>query len=258
MYFTRSHLHCPLLLLMVWPISLRPAAAQSSELVVSAAASLKESLTSIATTYRRQKPNVTIRFNFASSGTLQRQIENGAPVDLFIAASDKNMDELAQQKLIVPSSRRVLAGNALVLVAPRQSTLRLRGFRDLAKPQIAHVAIGAPASVPAGQYAQQLFLKLGIWPTIEAKAVQCKDVREVLAQVEMGNVEAGIVYRSDAAISSRVRVVATAPAALHKLIRYPFALIRNGDNPADARHFARFLSSPPAKTILRRYRFIVK
>ncbi|MDF2440289.1 MAG: molybdate transport system substrate-binding protein, partial [Abditibacteriota bacterium] len=196
-----------LVLVPLGPTPLRPVAAQSSEVVVSAAASLQNALTALAITYRRQNPSVTVRFNFASSGTLQRQVENGAPVDLFIAAADRNMDALAHQKLIVASTRRVLATNALVLIVPRNSTLKLRGFRDLSQPQIAHVAMGAPDSVPAGFYARQLLRRLHNWAAIEAKAVRCKDVREVLTQVEKGNVEAGIVYRSDAAISSRVRVV---------------------------------------------------
>ena len=236
----------------------RPAAAQSSELVVSAAASLKESLTAIAAIYRKQKPNIAVRFNFASSGTLQRQIENGAPVDIFISAASKNMDDLARQNLIVPSSRRILAGNQLVLIVPRQSTLKLRSFRDLSKTEVQTIALGAPESVPAGKYAQQVLTKIGIWQSVEPKAVRAKDVREVLTQVEMGNVEAGIVYRTDAAISKKVRVVATAPAQFHGPIRYPFALIRSGENLKEARSFTQFLSSAAAKIILRRYRFVVK
>jgi molybdate transport system substrate-binding protein len=229
--------------------------ASADTLLVSAAASMKDVLSTLAQSYKKQSRD-TVRFNFASSGTLQRQIENGAPVDLFVSAAEKNMDELQAQGLIEAATRRVLAGNRLVLIVPRSSHSALRSFRDLAKPGVKRVAIGAPQSVPAGRYAQQVLTKLGIWQQVERKAVRGKDVREVLTQVEQGNVDAGIVYRTDAAISSKVSVVAVAPENLHAPIRYPMAVVSASQHKSAAQRFATFLMSASAKAILRRYQFI--
>lgn len=231
--------------------------ASADTITVSAAASLKNVLCTLAQQYSHQSRD-TIRFNFASSGTLQRQIENGAPVDLFIAAADKNTDELQSQKLIDADTRRVLARNRLVLIVPRPSRARIHSFGDLAKPNVGRVAIGAPQSVPAGKYAQQVLTRLGIWKTVEKKAVRGKDVREVLTQVEQGNVEAGIVYRTDAVISNKVRVIAIAPEKYHSPIRYPMAIVSASEKKNVARKFAAFLASATAKRVLRDYFFVVK
>lgn len=225
-------------------------------LTISAAASFKDALNEIGRSYQKSHPRVGLRFNFGSSGTLQRQIEQGAPVDIFVAAADKNMDELAAQNLIVKDTRRVLAGNRLVLIVPADSRLPVHSFKDAVSPVVRQVAIGG-AAVPAGIRAREVFGKLGIWPQVERKAVQSKDVREVLTQVELGNVDAGVVYRTDAAISRRVRVVAVAPANMHKPIRYPVAALHESRSPAVARNFITYLTSPQAKRILRKYQFIV-
>lgn len=225
-------------------------------LVVSAAASMQDALKTIAADYRRREPTATVRFNFAASGTLQRQIENGAPVDLFISAARKNMDELQARGLIVADTRRNLARNRLVLIVPRNTRAGVRSFGDLKKPQVARVAIGAPQSVPAGKYAQELLQKIGIWSIVEKKAVRAKDVRGVLTQVELGNVNAGIVYRTDALISSRVRVVSVAPENLHAPIVYPLTVIKASQNKAAARRFAAYLTSAPAKKVLQRFGFV--
>jgi molybdate transport system substrate-binding protein len=247
--------------LLVWKLLallalVSAAHAQSGTVTVSAAASLKEVLTDLGRQYEKTRANRKVSFNFGASGTLQRQIENGAPVDVFIAAATKNMDELAARKLIQPSTRRVLAGNILVLIVPRQSTFHRLSFRQLARSDVRHVAIGAPRAVPAGKYAQQVLSRLGIWTQVQSKAVQCKDVREVLTQVGLGNVDAGIVYRTDALLSPKVRVTAIAPASLHQPIRYPIAMIANSSNGAAARDFIGFLGSRNARLVLRRYGFL--
>lgn len=224
-------------------------------IVVSAAASMQDALKTIAADYRRQQPGTTVRFNFASSGTLQRQIESGAPVDIFISAARKNMDELQTGGLILADTRRNLASNRLVLIIPQNSRAAVRSFGDLKKPQATRVAIGAPQSVPAGKYAQELLQKIGIWNVVEKKSVRTKDVRGVLTQVELGNVTAGIVYRTDALISSKVRVVSTAPEKLHAPIVYPLAVIKASKNQAAARRFTAYLTSAPAQKVLRRFGF---
>ncbi len=251
-----------LLALCLLGFSIIAAHAQKVELTVSAAASLKDALTQIARDYGRAQPNVALHFNFGASGTLQSQIEQGAPVDVFIAASDKNMNDLASQNLIDATTRREIAGNRLVLIVPQSSTRNganaIRSFRDLARPSVAHVAIGAPSSVPAGKYAQQVLTKIGVWNQVFPKAVQGKDVREVLAQVALGNVEAGIVYGSDAAISNQVRVVAVAPETFHSPIRYPAAVVRDTENPVAAKNFVLFLTGAQAKAVFRKLKFVVK
>jgi molybdate transport system substrate-binding protein len=228
-----------------------------TELVVSAAASLKDVLTKIGQSYERAHPTIKLRFNFGSSGTLQTQIEQGAPVDLFIAAADKNVDDLIRQKLVDASSRRILAENRLVLIVPQASTLRLKSFKETASAAVTHVGIGGP-TVPAGMRAQEVFTKLGIWPMIERKAVRGKDVREVLTQVELGNVEAGVVYATDAAISPQVRIVATAPDSMHKPIRYPLAIVSDSSKQAQASSLARYLTAAPARTTLKQYGFRIR
>lgn len=234
-----------------------PLKAQASqEVVIAAAASLTDALTEIGKAYQKQYPNVKLNFNFGSSGTLQKQIENGAPIDIFIAAADANMNELAAQKLIDGSTRRNLASNRLVLIVPRDSKIKPRRFKDVLRPAISHIAIGGPA-VPAGMRAEEVFRKLGIWQKVLAKAVRGKDVREVLTQVEIGNAEAGVVYASDAAISDKVRVVAMAPTTMHKPIRYPIAVLMSSKQKTRATNFVRFLSLPAAKQILKRYKFLV-
>ncbi len=227
------------------------------DLTVSAAASFKDALTDIGGKYLQQHPNIRLHFNFGSSGTLQRQIEAGAPVDVFIAAADKNMDELAARGLIEKGTRRVLAGNTLVLIVPLGSRLPIRSFKDVAQGLVAHVAVGGP-SVPAGMRAQEVFTRLGIWPRVQAKAVRGRDVREALAQVELGNVEAGVVYATDAASSRRVRVVAVAPASMHKPIRYPVAVVAGSSHANEARALSAYLTGAQARAVLRRYKFIVR
>lgn len=242
-----------LLFLLLLPATSRCAvSAPRSTLMVSAAASMKDALTEISQKY----PHAAIKFNFGGSGTLQRQIENGAPVDVFIAAADKNMDELQRAHLIDAATRRVLARNRLVLIVPKHSKLKIHSFGELKNRAVTNFAIGAPQSVPAGRYAQQVLSKLGIWTSVESKAVRGKDVRAVLTQAELGNVDAGIVYRTDAAISAQVKVVATAPETAHAPIRYPLAVVAASTKQNAAKKFTAFLQSATAKRVLRRYGFI--
>lgn len=240
------------------PKTAKPVAGPPTELTVSAAASLKDVLNRLGADYKKAHPNVKLRFNFAASGVLQRQIEQGAPVDLFISAAEKNMNELEQQKLIDSPSRKVLAGNTLVLVVPKASVNGPRSFRELGATRVERVAIGAPKSVPAGKYAQEVLTKIGVWEAVQAKAIQGTDVRDVLTQVELGNVDAGIVYGSDAAISRKVRVVAVAPRDTHKPIRYPMAVVTDSKHKPEAWRFSNHLLSPASKAVLRRYKFEVK
>lgn len=232
-----------------------------TELTISAAASLKNALAALAKNYRNVQPQTVLHFNFAASGTLQRQVEQGAPVDVFVAASARNIAELRAKKLVDAATIRVVARNTLVLIVPKSSTRssrprpNIRGFADLARADVRLVAIGAPQTVPAGAYAQQALEKIGVWNAVLPKAVRGKDVREVLTQVALGNVDAGIVYGSDAASSRDVRVVSVAPESSHKPIVYPAAVVSASRNAAASRAFVAYLGSASAKNVFRQFKF---
>jgi molybdate transport system substrate-binding protein len=216
-------------------------------LTVSAAASLTDAIQEIEASYRHDHPGIELRNNFGSSGTLAREIENGAPVDVFISAASKPMDELQASGLVVAGSRRNLLRNTLVLIAPQGS--QLSSFQQLAEPSIRSIALGDPASVPAGQYGEQTLAWLHLPGRVRSRLVLAKDVRQVLAYVETGNADAGIVYATDVVTSAGVRVVATAPEASHDPIVYPAAAIASGRHEDAAREFVEYLKSEPAKAI---------
>lgn len=222
-------------------------------LTVSVAASLTDAIKEVEAAYREGHPAVELRNNFGSSGTLARQIEDGAPVDVFFSAAAKPMDDLQAKGLIVGGTRRNLLRNTLVLIVPRGS--RLGSFEQLADASVRSVALGDPASVPAGQYGQQTLASLKLLERVRSRLVLAKDVRQVLAYVETGNADAGIVYATDALISSKAQVVATAPEAAHDPIVYPAAVVANGRHEDAAREFAGFLSSPAARAIFVKHGF---
>lgn len=183
-----------------------PPATQPVELNISAAVSLKDALSEIQKNYQAKAPNVKLVYNLGASGSLQQQIEQGAPADIFISAAPKQMNDLEVKNLVNKATRKNLVENKLVLIVPQNSTLDISKFEDITKPGVQKFAIGEPVVVPAGQYAQQVLQKLGLWDKVKDKAVQAKDVRTVLAYVETGNVEAGIVYKTDAASSTKVKL----------------------------------------------------
>lgn len=226
--------------------------ARADEITVSAAASLKDALTRIGANYAKAKPDTKINFNFGSSGTLQKQIEAGAPVDLFVSAADKNMDALATQSLIAPATRHVLARGELVLIAPQGS--KLKSIGELRLTAVEALALGGPG-VPAGDYARQTLTALHLSDVVSSKLVLCKDVRSVLAQVAAGNVDAGFVYRTDALTSPEVRVVAVAPPKSHTPVRYPVAVVKDAANRVGALQFLTYLQSGSAKKVLKKFGF---
>lgn len=227
-------------------------AQQKPSLTISAAASMKEALTEINNSFGA----ATISVNYGASGALERQIEQGAPVDVFLSAASKNMDELVKAHLVNAATRRNIAANRLVLVVPADTT-SIHSFRDLNTAKVTRFAMGAPDSVPAGKYAQQVLTNLKIYAAVAPKAVLGKDVREVLTQVELGNVDAGIVYKTDALTSKQVKIVATAPAGLHKPILYPVAVVSDSKNKSAAGAYVRFLAGPVAGKIFKKYGFLI-
>lgn len=225
-------------------------AANAGEITVSGAASLKNALKEIGTIYQKSHPQTQVNFNFGSSGTLQKQIEQGAPVDVFVAASEANMNALLQQNLADKHARFNLASGELVLIAPRDS--RLRGLSDARNAR--NFAIGGPG-VPAGNYARQALKWYRLDAATSPRLVYGKDVRGVLQLVASGNAEAGLVYRTDARSSRNVKIVSALSPRSHDAIRYPMALLTDAPNAREGREFVRFCKGAVAKSILRKYGF---
>lgn len=228
---------------------------QHTDLTVSAAISLKDALDAAKQAYAAQDPNVSLAMNYGASGTLQLQIEQGAPVDVFVSAAPKQMDALESKGLLLEGTRKDLLRNEIVLIVPRNSTLAMATFQDLLKPDVQKVALGEPVAVPAGKYAQEVLTHIGIYDQVNAKAVLAKDVRQVLTYVETGDVDAGIVYKTDALSSSKVKIVAQAAADSHEPVIYPVAVIKATKNAAAAKAFEDFLSGPQASAIFEKYGF---
>ena len=207
----------------------------------------------VESSYRHDRGQVDFRNNFGASGTLAREIEQGAPVDAILSAGTKPIDALQAKGLLVAGTRVDLLRNALVLIAPQDS--KLAGFDDLAQPAVRLVAMGDPAGVPAGQYGLETLNALQLYDKIKSKVVLGKDVRQVLTYVETGNVDAGLVYATDARISTKVRVVAVAPESSHHPIVYPVAIVAGSSNQGAVRDFIAFLSSPTARAIFVKHGF---
>lgn len=239
-------------------VSPGPAAWAAESVTVFAAASLSDAMEAVGQAYRSSTGG-EVRFAFAASSTLARQIAAGAPAHLFISANEAWMDALERDDLIDPASRVSPIRNSLVLIAPVDGAAPPaaidRGL-DLAARLGAdgRLAMGDPAHVPAGIYARQALETLGLWHSLEPRLAYADNVRVALALVERGEAPLGIVYATDAAISRGVRVVGLFPAGSHAPITYPFALIKAQANE-DARAFFRYLTSDAAREIFARYGF---
>lgn len=229
-------------------------AANQVNLIISAASSLSQVLPEIGKIYEASQPYVKIKYNFAASGILQQQIENGAPVDIFLPAALKPMDILAEKNLILPETRYNLLRNSLVLIVPENSRL-INNFRDLNQEQIKKIALGEPRIVPAGDYGIQVLQKLGIFGLIKNKLIFTNNVRQVLTLVESGNVDAGLVYATDAKNAAKIRIVGSAPPGSHTPIIYPIAILKSSKNVDSAKQFILFLKSDRIHAIFAKYGF---
>jgi molybdate transport system substrate-binding protein len=243
--------HAALLSLMLAGCSHAPVT-----LTVSVAASLQNAIAELAPLYQAAHPGVRLAFNYGGSGMLEQQIENGAPADVFVSAAPGPMDKLAAAGLIDPPTRRDLLRNSIVLIAPKDRTLPVT-FQDLAAPGIKLIALGDPASVPAGEYGRQVLETMNLLDAVRPKLVLGKDVRQVLTYVESGNTDAGIVYATDARESHQVRVAEVAPEASHRPVIYPAAVIKASHLPAEARGFLDFLAGARAGRIFAAHGFLV-
>lgn len=227
----------------------------AASVTVFAAASLTESLQQIAADYEQSSGDKII-FNFAASGTLARQIEAGAPADIFFAADETKVATLEKKGLLVSGTRKSLLGNSLVIVTPPDAAA-IHSPADLTNAVIQHIALGEVKSVPAGTYAKAYLETIGAWPAVKGKIIPCENVRAVLAAVESGNVDAGMVYKTDAAISKKVKVAFEVPAADAPKISYPLALVNNSPEPAAARKFLAHLDSAAATKVFKQFGFVV-
>lgn len=230
--------------------------AAGSEVMVSAALSLKAPFEEIGRLHETKYSGSKARFNFAASGILQKQIEAGAPTDVFAAASPKEMDALEKAGLLVAGSRRDFAGNTIVLITAISSHLRIASFNDLGKSDIKRIAIGNPASVPAGKYAEETLITLGLHDTVKTKLIYAEHVRQVMDYVARNEVDAGIVFLTDVLSRNKeLKVAAEAPESSHKPVVYTAAVIKGSKNAAEARRFISLVISGEGREILRKHGF---
>jgi molybdate transport system substrate-binding protein len=228
----------------------------AAEISVFAAASLTEALREIAAGYQKQTGN-RILFNFAGSSTLARQIEEGAPADLFFSADEAQMNRLEKKGAIVAQSRKDLLSNSLVIVVAARNGARIHSPTDLTNPGVRRITLGDPKAVPIGVYARRYLDKLGLWEALAPKVVATENVRGALAAVEAGNAEASIVYRTDALVSKKVVIAYSVPLSESPKISYPVALVRGAEAPEAAQQFLGYLSSPSAATVFEKQGFVV-
>jgi len=232
-------------------------AACANELLVSAAMSLKNVFEEIAVVYEQQATDVTIRFNFGSSGALEKQIEAGAPADVFASASQRFMDMLEKNNGITPGSRLDFTQNSMVLIVPRDNPAKIEGFDDLGSENCKNISIGNPGSVPAGRYAKEVLHNMKLYQKNQKKLVFGEHVRQVLDYVARGEVDAGIVYATDARVRSKeVKVISTAPRGSHMNICYPVAIVSSSMLQKQALDFVEFLGkSNKAQELLQKHGF---
>lgn len=225
------------------------------ELTISAAASMQDALIELQNIFEKEHQDVKIFFNFGASGALQQQIEQGAPVDLFFSASVDKFNVLVDKGLIDRTYYRDLIGNELVLIQNNQSTNKINRFDDLSEATIKRISIGTPESVPAGKYAKETLESQNLWSKVEEKLVFAKDVRQVLTYVETGNVDAGIVYKTDAISSPKVEMVTIADPKTHSPIIYPLGVVEASKQKEEARKLYEFFKSEKAKDVFEKHGF---
>jgi molybdate transport system substrate-binding protein len=226
----------------------------AQELIVSAAASLTNVMKVVAAQYEKTHPGTKVLCNFAASGVLLQQMVQGAPVDVFAAADQKTMNQAQAKKLINPATRQNFVSNRLVLIVPMDSTLSVSGLKGLTAPRVKRVAVGNPATVPAGRYAKEALVKAGLWDKLKPKYVLAESVRQVLDYVRRGEVDAGLVYSTDAAIAQgKVKVMQKVTE--HAPILYPIALTLATGKKKEAQRFVDFVLSPAAQKTFKKFGF---
>ena len=228
---------------------------RAATVTVFAAASLTDALKEIGSGYTKETGEQVV-FNFGASSTLARQIEEGAPADIFFSADEAKMEELEKRELIAKGTRKDRLSNSLVIVVARDGGAKVNSPQDLASPNIQKIALGDPKAVPIGIYARQYLEKLNLWTAIQPKVVPTENARAALAAVEAGNADASIVYKTDAVISKKVKVAFEVPRGEGPKIRYPVAILKDSNQPQAARRFLSYLDSATAVAIFGKYGFV--
>ena len=229
-------------------------AASAADITVSAAASLTNAFKEVGTAYEKDHPGDTVLFNFAASDPLVQQIAKGAPVDVFASADQDAMDKAEGLKLLAPGTRKNFVANTLVLITPANSRHAIKALADLQHPAITRITLGNPASVPVGRYARSALEQAKLWRALEPKAIYGTSVRQSLDYVARGEVDAGFVYATDAAVQKdKVAVVATIPTTTP--VTYPIALIAKGPQGEAGRRFIAYVMAPAAQAVLAKYGF---
>lgn len=228
--------------------------AQAGEITVSAASSLGNAMREIAPLFQSANPGTRVQFNLAASGALLAQMTRGAPVDVLVSADQETMDQAQARGLVRAAQRRDIVANTLVLVVPAGSGKMPAALGDLAQPAYTRIAIGLPASVPVGRYTRGALEAAGLWKAIEPKMIGASNVRQALDYVARGEVDAGFVYATDAALmTDRIRVAFGVPTS--KPILYPVATVVSAPNPAAAARFVDFLFTPVAQAVFMKHGF---
>ncbi|HSH12821.1 MAG TPA: molybdate ABC transporter substrate-binding protein [Desulfurivibrionaceae bacterium] len=245
-----------MLIALLAGILLLPADRQATagELIISAAASLTNVMRELGEDFEKANPGVKIIFNYGASGSLLQQIANGAPVDVFAPAGRKDMDKAEALGLLAATSRRDFAANRLVLAVPADGRANLHSLADLTRPEVKRIGLGSPESVPAGRYAKAVLNGAGLWEQLAGKFIYGNSVRQVLDYLSRGEVDAGLVYGSDALLKSdSVKVIAELQVTGG--IIYPVAQVNESKNPGEAVRFLNFLLTPKAQALLGRHGF---
>lgn len=226
----------------------------AAEITVSAAASLTNAFKEVAQSYEAQYPQAKIALNFGASGALLQQMAKGAPVDVFASADQETMDQAVKQGLVASDARHNFVRNALVLIAPLDGKPEIRRLDDLSKPGVKRIAIGNPASVPAGRYTRLALEAAKLWPAVEGKAILTQNVRQALDYVARAEVDAGFVYATDALIM-KDKVATLFEVPLTVAIRYPIASVAASTHKEESARFVAFVLSPAGQGILQKYGF---
>jgi len=255
--FKKTKRYAAVMLVAAMSLAVAACTEKKVELTISAAASLTDALNEIQTVYEKNHGNIKLLYNFGASGALQQQIEQGAPVDLFLSAATKNMKALVDGRWIDEDKQTNLLSNELVVVVPADRQADLPDEYALAAAEIKKVAIGIPESVPAGNYAMEALTNANLWDKLQPKLVQAKDVRQVLQYVETGNADAGFVYKTDALSSRKVKIAFVVDADSYAPVEYLIGIVKATKHEEEAEEFYRYLQTQEALDIFKKYGFSV-
>ncbi|MFB2917654.1 molybdate ABC transporter substrate-binding protein [Aerosakkonema sp. BLCC-F2] len=246
-----------LFILSFWIVSCTRQQVKPVVLIVSASGAYRNSIAELVELYNKEKPKVTINCNIVGSGVMKKQIEQGVPIDIYIPAIDREMDELQSLGFVIPETRQYLAKNAMVLIVPKESSLPISSFSDLTDKRVKTVALGND-KIAGGIYTKQVLNYFKIFDLVMKKGVFVEeDIRQVLKAVEAGNVDAGITYLTEAKLSNEVKIVAIAPKISHIPVISPVAVLKRCENVPEAKDFLAFLKSDRAVAIFERYGFTI-